>query len=124
EEGPEPAERPAAGDLVPDLPGLGRALQAVAFPPAGRAVLPWEEFFDAARIAEMEREADASLRALSRVAGAPVTGPADVLDLAADGRLHKIAETVFDSRPADETAGRVIELIALLLALAALHGGV
>ncbi|MCU7722912.1 peptidase [Actinoplanes sp. KI2] len=124
DEGPEPAERPAAGDLVPDLPGLGRALQAVAFPPAGRTVLPWEEFFDAARIAEMEREADASLRAISRVAGSPVTGPADVLDLAADGRLGKIAETLFDSRPPDETAGRVVELIALLLALAALHGGV
>jgi hypothetical protein len=124
DEGPEPAERPAAGDLVPDLPSLGRALQAVAFPSAGRSVLPWEEFFDAARIAEMEREADASLRAISRVAGSPVTGPADVLDLAADGRLNKIAETVFGSRPADETAARVIELIALLLALAALHGRV
>jgi Zn-dependent protease with chaperone function len=124
DQGPEPAERPAAGDLVPDLPGLGRALQAVAFPPAGRTVLSWGEFFDAARIAEMEREADASLRAISRVAGSPVTGPADVLDLAADGRLRKIAETVFDSRPADETAARVTDLIALLLALAALHGGV
>ena len=164
DEGPEPAERPAAGDLVPDLPGLGRALQAVAFPPAGRTTLSWEEFFDAARMAEMEREADASLRAISRVAGAPVTGPADVLDLAADGRLRKIAETVFDARPpeeptaaptsatevrvaqptaaltsatearvaqptatatpAEETAARVTDLIALLLALAALQGGV
>ena len=169
DQGPEPAERPAAGDLVPDLPGLGRALQAVAFPPSGRTLLPWGEFFDAARIAEMEREADASLRAISRVAGAPVTGPADVLDLAADGRLRKIAETVFGSRPAEttptgvtatgvaaagvtptgvtatgvmaaeeagaeeagavmttaeETAARVTDLIALLLALAALHGGV
>src|SRR3954470_8558573 len=112
DEGPEPAERPAAGDLVPDLPGLGRALQAVAFPPAGRTVLSWEQFFDAARITEMEREADASLRAISRVAGAPVTGPADVLDLAADGRLGKIAETVFDSRPPEETAARVTDLIA------------
>jgi len=116
----------------------------VAFPPAGRTVLSWEEFFDAARITEMEREADASLRAISRVAGAPITGPADVLDLAADGRLRKIAETVFDARPpadpeapmtpaddawtgetpAEETTARVIDLIALLLALAALHGGV
>ena len=107
DQGPEPVERPAAGDLVPDLPGLGRALQAVAFPPAGRTLLSWGEFFDAARIAEMEREADASLRAISWVAGTPVTGPADVLDLAADGRLRKIAETVFGSRPAVETrAGR------------------
>jgi hypothetical protein len=159
DEGPEPAERPPAGDLVPDLPGLGRALQAVAFPPAGRTVLPWEEFFDAARLAEMEREADASLRAISRVAGTPVTGPADVLELAADGRLRKIAETVFDAgraggapsggassggapagetppggargeeppaggTPDEETTARVTDLIALLLALAALHGGV
>ena len=174
DQSPEPAERPAAGDLVPDLPGLGRALQAVAFPPAGRTLLSWGEFFDAARLAEMEREADASLRAISRVAGTPVTGPADVLDLAADGRLRKIAETVFGSRPAEkapagvtpagvtaaevtvagnatagqtaaerapaeemgaeevgavmtaaeETAARVTDLIALLLALAALNGGV
>ncbi|WP_051808769.1 hypothetical protein [Actinoplanes subtropicus] len=183
DEGPEPAERPSAGDLVPDLPGLGRALQAVAFPPAGRTVLSWEQFFDAARLAEMEREADASLRAISRVAGVPVAGPAEVLDLAADGRLRKIAETVFDARPSretpaaptqaaaasagatqvaavaaathagatraaatragatpagaapdevalavgtpdEETTARIVDLIALLLALAALHGGV
>ncbi|WP_020517408.1 M48 family metallopeptidase, partial [Paractinoplanes globisporus] len=123
DEGPEPAERPAAADLVPGLPGLGRALQAVAYPSAGRTVLTWEEFFDAARAAEMEREADASLRAISRVAGSPVTAVADVLDLAADGRLRKIAETVFDDLPADETAGRITDLITLLLALAALHGG-
>jgi hypothetical protein len=124
DEGPETAMRPAAADLVPDLPALGRALQAVAFPSAGRTVLSWEEFFDAARAGEMEREADASLRAISRVAGSPVTGPADVLDLAADGRLRKAAETVFDDLPADEVAGRITDLIALLLALAALHGGV
>ena len=115
---------PPAGDLVPDLPGLGRALQAVAFPVGGRTVVGWDEFFGVARLAEMEREADASLRALSRVAGTPVTGPAEVLDLAADGRLRKVAETLFDDLPADEVAGRVTDLIALLLALAALHGGV
>ena len=123
DEGPEPAERPAAAGLVPDLPGLGRALQAVAYPPVGRTVVSWDEFFDAARVAEMEREADASLRSISRAAGSPVTGPADVLDLAADGRLRKIAETVFDDLPADEVAGRITDLIALLLALSALHGG-
>ena len=115
---------PPAGDLVPDLPGLGRALQAVAFPVGGRTVVGWDEFFGVARLAEMEREADASLRALSRVAGSPVTGPAELLDLAADGRLRKLAETLFDDLPADEVAGRVTDLIALLLALAALHGGV
>jgi hypothetical protein len=120
----DPTELTAAGDLVPDLPGLGRALQAVAFPPAGRAVVGWDEFFGAARIAEMEREADASLRAISRVAGSPVTGAADLLDLAADGRLRKIAETVFGDLPADETTERITDLIALLLALAALHSGV
>ncbi|WP_236030678.1 M48 family metallopeptidase [Paractinoplanes lichenicola] len=122
-EGPEQPGRPA-GELVPDLPGLGRALQAVAFPVGARAVVGWDEFFGVARIAEMEREADASLRALSRAAGAPVTGAADVLDLAADGRLRKVAETVFDDLPADEVSGRITDLIALLLALAALHSGV
>ncbi|MFD0517826.1 hypothetical protein [Paractinoplanes durhamensis] len=96
----------------------------MAFPPAGRTVTGWDEFFGAARLAEMEREADASLRAVSRVAGSPVTGASDVLDLATDGRLRKIAETVFDDLPAEETTARIAELIALLLALAALHGGV
>ncbi len=114
----------AAGEMVPDLPGLGRALQAVAYPVGGRAVVGWDEFFGVARIAEMEREADASLRALSRAAGTPVTGAAEVLDLASDGRLRKIAETVFDDLPAEDVAGRVTNLIALLLALAALHSGV
>ncbi|GIF00283.1 M48 family metallopeptidase [Paractinoplanes rishiriensis] len=123
-EGPEPGERPAAAILVPDLPGLGRALQEVAFPPAGRAVVGWDEFFGAARIAEMEREADASLKAIARVAGTPVHSTSDVLDLAADGRLRKVAETVFDDLPADETAGRITDLLSLLLALAALHSGV
>ncbi|MEU4239892.1 M48 family metallopeptidase [Actinoplanes sp. NPDC026619] len=122
-EGPDP-EPAAAGDLLPELPALGRALQAVAFPPSGRTVAGWDEFFGAARLAEMEREADASLRAIARVAGSPVTGAADVLELAADGRLRKIAETVFGDLPAEETSGRIAELIALLLALAALHGGV
>ncbi len=122
-EGPEPPAGPA-GDLVPDLPGLGRALQAVAFPVGGRAVVGWDEFFGVARLAEMEREADASLRALSRAAGTPVTGASEVLDLAADGRLHKIAESVFGDLPPDEISGRVTNLIALLLALAALHSGV
>ncbi|MBM2618729.1 M48 family metallopeptidase [Actinoplanes sp. LDG1-06] len=121
-EGPEPPGKPA-GELVPDLPGLGRALQAVAFPVGGRAVVGWDEFFGVARVAEMEREADASLRALSRAAGVPVTGVGEVLDLAADGRLRKIAETVFGDLPADEVSGRITDLLALLLALAALHSG-
>ncbi|HET6478878.1 MAG TPA: peptidase [Actinoplanes sp.] len=118
----EPQE--PAGGLVPDLPGLGRALQAVAFPVGGRTVVTWDEFFGVARIAEMEREADASLRALSRAAGTSVTGAAEVLDLAADGRLRKIAETVFADLPPDEVSARVTDLIGLLLALAALHSGV
>jgi Zn-dependent protease with chaperone function len=111
-------------DLVPDLPGLGRALQAVAFPPQGRTIVGWDDFFSAARTAEMEREANAALGTISRAAGTPVTSAAEVLDLAADGRLHKAAEKVFPDLPPDETAGRVGELVTLLLALAALHGGV
>jgi hypothetical protein len=46
-----------------------------------------------------------------------------VLELAADGRLRKLADTVFPDLPPDETAGRVGELITLLLALAALNSG-
>jgi Zn-dependent protease with chaperone function len=123
-EGPEQLERPAAGDLVPDLPRLGRALQAVAFPPEGRAVVGWDEFFGACRTAEMEREAAASLKAIARLAGVPVTDTSDVLDLVADGRLRTVAETLFDDRPAAETAARVTDLLCLLFALGALAGGV
>ncbi|MFG1608901.1 M48 family metallopeptidase [Actinoplanes sp. NPDC049265] len=110
-------------ELVPDLPGLGRALQAVAFPPQGRTVVGWDEFFGNARAAEMDREADAALGTLTRAAGTPVASAADVLDLAADGRLRKVAETVFPDMPPDETERRINELVTLLLALAALRSG-
>jgi hypothetical protein len=117
-----PAPGPAA-ELVPDLPGLGRALQAVAFPSAGRTVVDWDEFFSVTRNAEMEREADAALRSIGHAVGAPVPGLAAVLDLVADGRLPKAAEVVFAGRPPAEVAGRTTELITLLLALAALRSG-
>lgn len=110
-------------DLVPDLPGLGRALQNVAYPPQGRVQVGWDDFFTFARTAEMRREADAALNALSRAAGTPVATASDVLDLAADGRLGKLAEAVFPDLPPDGTTQRVNELITLLLALAALHSG-
>ncbi len=112
-----------AADLVPDLPGLARTLQAVAFPPQGRTAVGWDAFFGAARSAEMEREAAGALSALSRAAGVPVTGAADVLDLAADGRLAKAVETIFPEVPPDEAARRIDELVTLVVALAALRTG-
>ncbi|MFI5936873.1 M48 family metalloprotease [Actinoplanes sp. NPDC051494] len=115
---PEPALR-----LVPDLPGLGRALQQVAYPPQGRTRVGWDEFFGAARTVEMQREADAALTALGRVADRPVATAADVLTLAADGELRKVAAAVFPDLAPDETMFRVGELVTLLLALAALHSG-
>jgi Zn-dependent protease with chaperone function len=118
-----PAVPAADAELVPDLPGLGRALQAVAFPARGRTTVGWDEFFGAARTAEMEREADGALGTLTRAAGSPVANAGDVLDLASDGRLHKVAEAVFPELPPDETAGRIAELVTLLLALAALRSG-
>jgi hypothetical protein len=124
EPAPATTTRSAAADLVPDLPGLGRALQAVAFPPQGRTTVGWDEFFGAARTVEMEREAEGALGTISRAAGTPVTNAGELLDLAADGRLRKFAETVFPDLPADETAGRIAELVTLLLALAALRSGV
>lgn len=120
-DGDEGAEGEETAELVPDLPGLGRALQAVAFPPQGRTAAGWDEFFGAARTVEVEREAGAALTTLSRVAGSPVATAADVLDLAGDGRLRKLAESVFPGLPADETALRVAELVTLLLAVAALR---
>ncbi len=125
--GPAPAApggvgRPA-GDLVPDLPGLGRALQAIVFPPQGRTTVGWDEFFGAARTVEMQREADAALSTLSEAAGTPVAHAGEVLDLAADGRLLKAAEAVFPELAADRIAERAGELVKLLLALAALRSG-
>ncbi|MEU8814682.1 hypothetical protein [Actinoplanes sp. NPDC048796] len=101
-EGPEP-ESPPAGDLIPDLPGLARALQAVAFPSTGRTVVTWDEFFGAARTAEMEREADASLRALSHAAGTPIRTADAVLHLSATGHLPKFAETILGELPPPTT---------------------
>jgi hypothetical protein len=120
--GPRAGSGPA-GDLLPDLPGLGRALQAIVFPPQGRTTVGWDEFFGAARTVEMQREADAALSTLTEAAGTPVTHAGEVLDLAADGRLLKAAEQVFPELSADRTAERVCELIKLLLALAALRCG-
>jgi hypothetical protein len=108
---------------VPDLRGLGRALQRIAFPPQGRTTLSWDEFFGAARTGEMQREADAALGTLSRAAGGPVTHAGEVLDLAADGRLVKAVEAVFPGQPAEATTERVGDLLTLLLALAALRSG-
>jgi hypothetical protein len=113
----------AVGELVPDLPGLGRALQAVAFPSAGRTVVDWDEFFSVTRNAEMEREAAAALRAIGHAVGAPVPDLAAVLDLVADGRLPKAAEVVFAGLPPAEATDRNTDLITLLLALAALRSG-
>ena len=110
-------------ELVPDLPGLGRALQAVAFPPRGRTVVDWDTFFGVARAAEMDREADAALGTLTRAAGTPIANAGDVLDLAAEGKLRAVAETVFPQMPAEETEDRIAELITMLLALAALRSG-
>ncbi|MEV6598315.1 M48 family metalloprotease [Actinoplanes sp. NPDC051346] len=120
---PETDASPAAPELIPDLPGLGRALQTVAFPPQGRTAVGWDEFFGAARVVEMEREADAALTVLSRVADSPIGTAADVLDLAGDGRLRELAESVFPDLPPDETAARIGDLVTLLLALAALRSG-
>jgi hypothetical protein len=116
--------RTTADGLVPDLPGLGRALQAVAFPPGDRAVVGWDEFFGVARRAEMQREADAALRAVAKAADATVASAADVLGLIADGRLRKAATGLFGDLPDAETQARIVDLVTLLLALAALRGGV
>lgn len=111
-------------ELVPDLPGLGRALQAVAFPPRGRTVVGWDECLSVARTAEMEREAEAALAAISRVVGSPVPDAGHLLTLAADGRLRTVAAELFPEAPPDEAGARIVELLALMLALAALRSGV
>lgn len=119
----DPAGSLPAVDLVPDLPDLGRALQRIAFPAQGRTTLSWDDFFGAARTAEMQREADAALATLSRAAGTPITHAGEVLDLAADGRLGKAVEIAFPGGSAESTAERIAELITLLVALASLRCG-
>ncbi|WP_433793695.1 M48 family metalloprotease [Actinoplanes sp. CA-252034] len=119
-----PAEAKTVDDLVPDLPALGRALQAVAFPSQGRTVVSWDECLSVARTSEMEREAEAALTAISRAVGHPVPDAGELLTLAADGRLRTAAEAVFPKAPPEETTSRIVELLALMLALAALRSGV
>jgi Zn-dependent protease with chaperone function len=124
---PEPSGEESASDdagLVPDLPGLGRALQDVAYPAAGRTVVGWDECLSVARTTEMEREAEASLVTISRAVGADVTGPDRVLDLAADGRLRTAAETLFPGVTPEQATEHVVDLLGLMLALAALRSGV
>ncbi|MEV6345137.1 M48 family metalloprotease [Actinoplanes sp. NPDC051851] len=121
---PAVAEPEPVVDLVPDLPGLGRALQAVAFPVQGRTQVGWDDFLSVARTAEMEKEAEAALATVSRAVEIPVPDAARVLDLAADGRLHTAATTIFPGLGEEETAERIVELLALMFALAALRSGV
>ncbi|SDT68848.1 M48 family metallopeptidase [Actinoplanes derwentensis] len=111
-------------ELVPDLPGLGRALQDVAFPPRGRTVVGWDQCLSVARTSEMEREAEAALAAISRAVGTTVPDAGHLLTLAADGRLRTAATTVFPDAPPEEATSRIVELLALMLALAALRSGV
>ncbi|MEU4694195.1 M48 family metallopeptidase [Actinoplanes sp. NPDC023714] len=112
------------GELVEDLPRLGRALQEVAYPARGRTVVGWDECLGVARTAEMEREAEAALVSVSRAVGADVGGPADVLELAADGRLREAARALFPGSSEEETTERIVDLLGLVLALAALRSGV
>ncbi|WP_436522999.1 M48 family metalloprotease [Actinoplanes sp. HUAS TT8] len=114
----------AADELVPDLPGLGRALQAVAFPSRGRTEVGWDDFLSVARTAEMEREAEAALATVSRAVGVAVPDAASVLELAADGRLRTAAATIFPGLTPEETADRIVDLLSLMLALAALRSDV
>ncbi|MFC4072176.1 M48 family metalloprotease [Actinoplanes subglobosus] len=111
-------------ELVPDLPALGRALQDVAFPPRGRSVVSWDECLSVARTSEMEREAEAALASISRAVGSPVHDAGQLLSLAADGRLRTAAETLFPEASPEETMSRIVELLGLMLALAALRSGV
>ncbi|WP_433828729.1 M48 family metallopeptidase [Actinoplanes sp. CA-015351] len=120
----EPLAAEPDPELVPDLPRLGRALQDVAYPAGGRTVVSWDEFLSLARTAEMEREAEAALATVSRAAGSEVTGPAQVLELAADGRLRAAAQVLFAGNSPEETTERMIDLLGLMLALAALRSGV
>ncbi|GGN37322.1 hypothetical protein GCM10010109_63160 [Actinoplanes campanulatus] len=119
-------EKPAEPDeeLVPDLPALGRALQAVAFPPRGRTVVSWDECLSFARTMEMEREAEAALAAISRASDAAVPDAAHLLTLVADGRLRAAAGAVFPDTSPEEITARIVDLLGLMLALAALRGGV
>ncbi|BBH66404.1 hypothetical protein ACTI_30890 [Actinoplanes sp. OR16] len=120
---PAPPDEPEL-ELVPDLPRLGRALQDVAYPAGGRTVVGWDECLSVARTAEMEREAEAALATVSRAVNAEVTGPAQVLDLAADGRLRAAAQALFPGTSSGETTERIVDLLGLMLALAALRSGV
>lgn len=112
-----------ARELLPELPRLGRALQALVFPPRGRTTVGWDEFFGAARTGEMQREAGSALTALSGVLDAPVVDAAGVLELATGGSLIAATRRVFPELDEASAAARAAQLVKLLLGLAALHSG-
>ncbi len=110
-------------ELLPELPRLGRALQALVFPPLGRTTVGWDEFFGAARTGEMQREAGSALTALSGVLDTPVVDAAGVLELATGGSLIAATQRVFPELNEASAAARAAQLVKLLLGLAALHSG-
>lgn len=87
-------------------------------------MVSWDEALSVARTSEMEREAEAALAAISRAVGITVPDAGQLLTLAADGRLRAATATLFPDAPPEEATARIVELLALMLALAALRSGV
>lgn len=113
---------PAAA-LVADLGAAGRALQAQMLGLDGAVVLPWDEFHTAGAVAALQEQSDTMLRVFARVAGRPVAGAGDVLDLIAAGRLDDLAAPLLPEATRREARTRFAEPLAVLLALAAVRSG-
>ncbi|GAB3159021.1 hypothetical protein GCM10027290_63230 [Micromonospora sonneratiae] len=112
-----------AGVLIPDLPRAGLALQGRVLDMAGRTVLPWEEFTNAAITAGLQERMDGLLRHISRASGQPVPHVGVVLDLLEAGRLDDIAPTLYPDATKREARKKFAEPLSALLTLAALRCG-
>ncbi|GGN34472.1 Zn-dependent protease with chaperone function [Actinoplanes campanulatus] len=116
-------QRPATV-LLPNVDELGRALQAEAFDFGDRPVLPWAEFTAASITAARQRGADRIFRSTARLLGVPEAGLAEILDLAADGKLGKLAAEFFPDATRKEAALAFADPMDDLITLAAVRSGV
>jgi len=124
---PEVARPPdgrAAGVLLPDLRGAGRAMQARMLDVGDRQVLPWAYFTAAAATTTMQREADAVFRAVGRAVGANQLNLTTLLDIVAANRLGTAAESLFPDATRREVPKRFIDTMGMLIALAAIRSNV
>lgn len=112
-----------AGELLPHLSSLGRALQAEVVEVRGRQVLPWPEFTAAVATANLQDTADRIFRQVGRVIKDRRVGLPSVLGLVEAGRSGEIAEPFFPNSTKKEARDLLFQPVDALITLAAIRSG-